>query len=257
MKQPHALTLAALSLLLAAGTSQAAIVLNAVRDYDSTNNPNTVDRFVEGNADASSYSAFQSAVSSAFTAGNGGVLNFDLTGNQNNQRTITGNFGGGKVLTIESSNEVNAQSSSNIPGISGDRFLFESASSTPQVTTYSFTVSGGAPGEYVSQVGFTLLTRANAGGNPTISASVRYTDGTFSDIASIGFTQTASTNGEDTFYLFTAPEGKAIDQLIIDRGASGDFRRGLDDLAFITVPEPSALALGALGLLPLLRRRRN
>ena len=258
--KPQAATLAALSLLLAAGTSHAALSMAAVGVYDSTDNPNTVDRYAPGTS-LSGYNTFKSDVASAFTAGMGGVGTFD-TGLTGSQSGINISYGTGKTLNISTSVTVNAQVSDNIVGISGTNpsansspnggFLFQS--SAGQIASYGFgTITGGAPGEYVSQLGFTILSR-NGGGTPTVRAAAYFSDGT-SATSSVSFTNTLS--DQDTFFHFAAPEGKAITSLDIDWGGTGDLRRGIDDLAFITaVPEPSALALGALGILPLLRRRR-
>jgi len=263
MKPHHALTFAALSLLLTAGTSHAALSMTAVGVYDDPdNNTNSVDRFIPGNSDLASYNTFKSNVASAFAAGMGGVGTFD-TGIIGSQSGININYGTGKTLNISTSVDVNSQVSDNIVGISGANpsnngspnggFLFQSGAG--QFATYGFSgITGGAPGEYVSQIGFTVLSR-NGGGSPTMKAFVTYSDDTTSTIFSADFNNTLSQ--QDTFLQFAAPEGKAIKSLTIDWGGTGDLRRGIDDLAFITVPEPSALALGALGLLPLLRRRRK
>ena len=259
--RPQAVTLAALSFLAAAGTGHAALSMTAVGVYDSTDNPNTVDRYAPGSS-LSSYNTFKSNVASAFAAGMGGVGTFD-TGLIGSQSGINIAYGTGKTLNITTSVNVNAQTSDNIVGISGTNpsantspnggFLFQAVAG--QIASYGFgTITGGAPGEYVSQLGFTILSR-NGGGTPTVTATAYFSDGTFAT-SSVSFTNTLSQ--QDTFFQFAAPEGKSITSLDIDWGGTGDLRRGIDDLAFITaVPEPSALALSALGLLPLLRRRRK
>lgn len=256
----HALTFAAASLLIT-GTSHAALSMNAGGVYDSPDNPNTIDRYAPGTS-LSGYNTFKSAVSTAFTAGNGGVGSFD-TGIIGSQSGININYGTGKTLNISTSVLVNSQVSDNIVGISGINpsgnkspnggFLFQSVAG--QIASYGLgSITGGAPGEYVSQLGFTVLSR-NGGGSPTMTATAYFSDGT-SATSTVSFNNTLSE--QDTFFHFAAPEGEAITSLDIDWGDSGDLRRGIDDLAFITaVPEPSALALGALGLLPLLRRRRK
>ena len=250
------------SLLLLSGTGHAAISMPAVGVYDSTNNANTVDRYANG--DATSYGTFVAAVASAFAAGNGGVVNFD-SNLINSQSSITTTYASGaKTLNISTNVDVNAQTSANITGISGTNtnsvndqptggFFLQSSAGQSTIFTIG-AIDGGAPGEYVSQIGFTLLSRINGGGTPAITATAMFSDGSSAN-ASSSFTQTAT--GEDTFFSFAAPAGRSITSLTLDYGGTADLRRGLDDLAFITaVPEPSAMLLGALGLLPFLRRRR-
>lgn len=67
-------------------------------------------------------------------------------------------------------------------------------------------------------------------------------------------TGSGATSTPDTFFGFQAPTGKSISGLTI-RPAGGNFLP-IDDLAFITVPEPSSALLGVIGALTLLRRRR-
>lgn len=241
-----------------AGHADAALVMTAVQDYDSTNNSNTIDRYATGNA--GTYATFSASVANAFTAGKGGVINFD-TALVSSQRGITTSFAGNsKTLNIGTNVDVNAQTSANIIGISGTNnstggFFLQSSSTAGQFTILTFdSITNGSPGEYVSEIGFTILSRINGGGAPTITATVLFSDNTTAS-ANASFTQTAT--GEDTFFSFAAPAGKSITSLTIDYGATGDFRRGIDDLAFITVPEPtSALIAGMFGVLGLVRRRR-
>lgn len=262
MKTPF-LSFSSLLFSLFAGHADAALVMTAVQDYDSTNNSNTIDRYATGNA--GTYGTFASNVASAFTAGRGGVINFD-TGLTGSQSGITTTYAGGsKTLNIGTNVDVNAQTSANITGISGTNlntnssptggFLFQSTSTAGQQTILTFdSITNGSPGEYVSEIGFTILSRINGGGSPTITATVLFSDNTTAS-ASASFTQTAT--GEDTFFSFAATGGRSITSLTIDYGGTGDLRRGIDDLAFITVPEPtSALMAGMFGVLGLMRRRR-
>jgi hypothetical protein len=255
--RPLTLTIA---LLLASASSHvfaAPLVQDVVGVYDSPNNSNTVDRTASGNV-----ATFTADVATAFGAGLGGVINFDGQ-NFNGLDDISARFGIGfsKTLTIDTSAPFNNQSSSNIRAISGTENVgtgqFLLAASGSQF--YTFTIGeivGGAEGEGVTQLGFTVLTR-NGGGTPSISALATFSDGSTFSSQAFGFTVT-TTPEQDTFYGFTAPAGTTIRSVQLNYGADGDLRRGIDDLAFITsvIPEPTTSLLAFFSLVGLLGFRR-
>jgi hypothetical protein len=79
---------------------------------------------------------------------------------------------------------------------------------------------------------------------------------TFSDLSTAVLTDTVTANTQDdTFFGFTAPAGVTITKLTIGAGTDNYF--AIDDLAFV-IPEPSAVLMGAAGMMGLMiRRRRN
>lgn len=246
-------------------------VFNTVSTYDSAaTNSNQVDRDATGNL-----GTFTTSVAVAHAANLGGVVTFDGSGTTNPGSPINGGdtytdsglisarygAGLGKTLAV-TTGTYNVQFSTNIRAISGNAnsgtglFLF--ANPAVQVESYTFgAISGGLPGEKVTQAGLTLLTR-NGGGTPTITVTAFYSNLT-SQSAAAAFTVT-TTPDQDTFYGFTAPLGASITKLEVNYGATGDLRRGIDDFAFITsaaVPEPTSFALLAVGGLSALARRRR
>lgn len=119
---------------------------------------------------------------------------------------------------------------------------------------------GTSNGELISKFGFVVLSRTSApvGGN-TFTATA-----TYSDLSTqvLSHTFTATSNADNTFYLFEAPTGKTLNSISFaetDNSGGSNYRiQFIDDMAFTTtVPEPGTLALLAFGSLAVMKFRRK
>ncbi len=241
--------------------ADAATNITTVGVYDGSSSPtNSVDR-AAGSSDVSS---FTTDVLAAFNAGNGGVINFDSSIGANKSGNINAQFAAAaKTLAIGvddlKDNLYNFQTSSNLSPISGEYSFFASESETTKITFDFGSITGGAVNEAVTQVGFTVIGR-QTGVATTVSAVATLSDASTISLAGVAFTSDATFALQDTFYSFAASSGLSIDSVTINFVGSGDQRRGIDDLGFITavIPEANTYAMiaGLLGLTYVMLRRR-
>lgn len=236
--------------------------VTTVGTYDENSvQANTVDRNANGDTINSTTSAtdvakFTTTVNAAFTNNRGGVINFDNanggaittdTATQTEGHSFTASYGTAQTKSLSITPTTSSSvgyffhaSSSNVTTISGGYELFAGQPTGNETLTFG-PITGGATGEKVTQVGFTLLGRANSANDP-ITPSVRatFSDGTTSTLNSTSYTN-ANPTTKDTFYSFVAPLGASISSvnIIFANNASGDNRLGIDDLGFITTATTS------------------
>jgi len=249
-------------------SAEAAFV--AVGTYDEQiSQPNAVD------SDAGSFSGsgtqltvtgsgdFDDDVAAAFSQGLGGVIDFDsgsltdgttidvtyAAGSKNLQVTRTdGNY----ALSVTAADGTNQQQGTAISGtevLAGFGYTgYELSLAVGPITDVG---SGATLDEKVVELGFTILSR-DRGGYPTdVTATANYSGG---GQGLIGPETIDQANGmDDTFFGFRAPSGQYITS--VDLTSTTGFLH-MDDLAFITVPEPCALTLVNSGCLGLLLWRR-
>jgi len=247
-----------------------AVSLAVSQVYDeNTFSTNTVDSQAPGNS--LTLAAFSTAVSTAFTNGSGGIINFDIPGNTQDVIQSTAleiSYGLGKQFNITSNATYNIHQFSSLTAISGSAAHNNgkgiAASSTfTNIQDWSFDIgdiSGGLPNEAITTLGFTLLSRNGFSQNVNVRWFI---DGSASSV----LTQTdgiASGGGaDDTFFSYTAPTNSYISGFSVSfLGATGsvDRRYGIDDIGFITssiVPEPSRSVFFCVALTGCFIRRRR
>jgi len=253
------------ALLLFAGSSQAALTL--VDTYDPASDLNDVDQsatFGSGSvagitaANVLDLATFQTAVSTAFTNGNGGVIDFEggsdsLTGGAN--EVFTTSAFGGRTLSFTDTGDagrtlsIGGAGSNRLP-ISGGNAL----SGQYDLNFGSFSLTGGNPADRLTHFGMTILQR-NQGRNFAVTA-------TFSDLSTLTFNTISISadidSSEDTFFGFVAPDGESITNIAVTEGSSNF--TSFDDIGIIVTPVPEASTvalLGLCGIALILRRRRS
>lgn len=268
-------------ILLTAATAPAAVTFTTVGIYDeNTTQANAVDTNASGNSLASllttDVAGFKPLIAAEFTNGTGGVINFDLPNGSNANltsgaaETIAASYAGGtKTLNItpatnNTGGNFNYTTFTSLTPISDSRGMIPTGSGHSSATRQRMTfdsITGGDALEGVTQVGFTVLSRAIGAQTVTAWAFTNGLTNTVDAFASLSTTISNTNGGDDTFFSFIAPTNKTITGVLIQYGTatSGDTRYALDDFAFITaivVPEPASLtALAAgLGLMALCRR---
>jgi len=201
---------------------------------------------------------FTTAVLAANGLGFGGVIHFELGVNTPGSTLEASYAGATKTLNITTSPGFNIQTITSATTLSGMGMVLPVTDSTNDNATITFgSITNGLALEAVTQVGFTILSRAATGYPQDITVTASYSDGSSTVIVSnIG--NVAAT--DDTFYGFTAPTGFAITSILFNPANDGlDSRPVLDDFGFITsvVPEPSTAMLGCGALLVMLVRRKR
>jgi len=248
------LSLAVMVLPCMVPLAHGAISFTAVGVYDAGTNGNVVD----ASQTALTAAAHGSNVATAFANGTGGVVNFDNgTGGTNGTWNIA--YGSGQTLSIGTSGgQLNMLASDvaliKATPISGNAYYRLGGTTT--------TLSFGST--LLSEFGLTLLARNTT--RALNSIIVTLSDGSTATINGVSLTAntvqdstdylTASGSGIDRFFGYTAPEGKAITQIVINGGDN----LVMDDFGFITspIPEPSVALLGVAGMaVGVMRRRRR
>lgn len=261
-----------------------AVTLTVSQVYDeNVYATNSIDSQAPNNAMSSG--DFAPLVSTAYTAGTGGVINFDRPNGGNNDddnnpssEAMVISYGTGKSFNITSSANYDIHNFSSLTAISGYDNSIDTAPNpdTADLThkgialtannVYNWTLSfgaitGGSSGEAITTVGFTLLSRDSIQQNVTIDW---FLNGALISSATQNDHITTGKTVDDTFFSYVAPTGSYISAFKITFGApnptpTGDLRLGIDDLGFITsiVPEPSRALLMSMALTGCLLRRRR
>lgn len=201
---------------------------------------------------------FTTAVLAANGLGFGGVIHFELGVNTSGSTLEATYAGATKTLNISTSPGFNIQTITSATTLSGMGMVLPVTDSTNDNATITFgSITNGLALESVTQVGFTILSRAATGYPQDITVSAFYSDGSSTVIVSnIGNVAAA----DDTFYGFTAPTGFAITGILFNPANDTlDSRPVIDDFGFITsvVPEPSTALLGCGALLVMMVRRKR
>ena len=249
------------ALLLFAGSSQAALTL--VGTYDPTGDANDADRsatFLSGSvpgitaANVLDLATFQTAVSTAFTNGNCGVIDFEGGSDSiTSGDTFTTSSFGGRTLSF-----TNATNDLSIVGGSGGRVPISGSNvigGNRDLNFSSFLLTGGDPGDRLTHFGMTILQR-NQGVQSDVTAT--FSDGSTLTFNTLSFRDSDDfpANAEDAFVGFVAPDGLSITNVLFD----GDNFTSYDDIGFIVTPVPEASTvalLGLCGIALILRRRRS
>ena len=258
MKKTSLAVLTAALVAAAAGpVSAATIALATTGVYDTAVQTNQVDKNANGNAigatGANDVAGFTTAVATAFAANSGGVVDFG-TAAMSDISAINAAYGVGQAKTLNLGLSVATTNSDkslriissgpSFTAISSTTSLFATAGSDQAVSGFTISIgsiTNGAIGEYVSGAGLTVLSR-NANGFATdVTVTANFSGGGNSVLTtSIGTGNPSTTT--DSFYGFSAPTGQSITSLVVSHAASsapGDTRVSIDDLGFITVPDPA------------------
>lgn len=280
--------------VLCSGTDlSAAVTLSASGTYDeNTRALNTIDGEAPGNSIA--LGTFKTAVGTAFAAGAGGVINFDMpngsnadakgnsdTNNAGSKTLMNVGYGGTKSFAINTSLAYDMHVFTSLAAVSGNSgtngtskgIAIASGMPDNSAVASSWTlnfggITGGSAGEAITSMGFVLLSRDFAGTNSDLPVTVDwYLNGGSTSSYSVTdqikdekWVDGVST-GDDTFFSYSAPVGSYISGFKVTYGGTidTDRRLGIDDIGFTTsvVPEPSRMLLLAVAMTGAMFRRRR
>jgi hypothetical protein len=221
---------------------------------------------------------FKADVATAFSNDQGGVIDWStaVSPTPDNSGTSPNNFlgatdawaisvpygtSGAKTLTITFDRAVGLYTNNvanQVSGLSDTNAIIADGGNNPIGLAFNMAFSGAD----IAETGFGMLARSTFGTGVNSRATA-----TFSDASTSVINYNVDDGSTDTFLHFKAPSGQTITSVFVtwvdDDGqslANGQRRPVMDDFGFIVVPEPSSLALIALGVLGglcALRRRRH
>ncbi len=281
----HASHFITAALLAVTASSHAATVSNTFDE--NAIQGNTVEQsgtFASGTlggsaANVTDFATFDAAVETAAGLGFGGVLNFDAQLNTDDQNLpgisspISLDYGSKNLsvsyTTADSSAAIRQGNLSNRTPISagngatpGFAMTFVNETTNSDATFTFGAITGGDPGEGVTSVGLTFLSRTSRDYGDVIATATFSGGGSASSsVATTGVNGSFTAGTNDTFFGFIAPTGETITSLKIDPTSTVGY--SIDDLAFITtatsapIPEPASVMLLATGTMMLLGRRRR
>ena len=259
----------AASLLFSAAADAAIVDVGTSGVYDEqVNQTNAVDD--EKTSDGGEYvslATLKTDVLAAWSANLGGVIHFDDVDTSGGKVSVadglrvTYGISGTRTLDITIGGEVAADGGVVMPGtttpISSGQALYMGGA---QVANNYFTPFFFDAADKVVEVAFTFTSQASKSFDG-MRAFVCYDDTTRSSNDLTEYSVAAGNGLHDTFWGFKAPDGKVVTRLVIRVApSSGSLGTScIDDLAFVTVPEPATMGLLGLGFagMAALRRRRG
>ncbi len=239
----------------------APITLPTTAIYDSPTTSNAVDFNATGNSLGSlggnDVAGFTTAVAAAFALNRGGVVDFEPSDGTPTAINATYGLGQGKTLPITfSTSSMKIQSFSSSKVISGNKGIYTGSESSASFSFNFGAILNGVPNEAVGRAGLTILGRTGYDSStPSFTITAKFSDNTTAALSSSQPKVTTTGNG-DTFYGFTAPAGLSIKSLTVSMAPTQAKTVLMDDLAFITIPEPASTGVIGLASLALLARRR-
>ncbi|MDY0166819.1 MAG: PEP-CTERM sorting domain-containing protein [Thermoguttaceae bacterium] len=254
MRSPSIFLSASLTVMLVVSTAAGApLVLNVTGTYDeNVVNSNTVDKSAAGAPN--DVVTFTNDVLAAYNAGFGGVIDFD-EGSFGTTDLFRGVFdSGARYVDFHTSAVMQSVGrNGSFDPISGGRGTTSTSDRSSWELTVGPGLGNGAGGSNdrlrVNQIGLTVLSRDHSQYPIDVRATATYSDlSTESIIANIGRSTKIDSSQpfqdtDDTFFGFTAPAGTGINSIRLESFAPGttnprSTRIAMDDLGFITVPEP-------------------
>jgi len=247
------LTAGIVSAMLTVSAAHAA-TFTAVDTYDEqTTNLYTITGEASGNNITAA--AFSTAVSDAFTAGAGGVLNFDNADLPGQSTSFAVTFGGGsQTLNITSDNTHSTAANGDAVGVTGLSGLQHLGAGGSYTLTFDIPLTA-----------FALSAVSRSTTQPDVTMTVNLDDGTTVNLGTETITSTVVSGNFDPgeaenwtpTNIFFGYQGSAANPIVSVSVTQSTFSR-YDDLGFVTVvPEPASGAVVLTALVMMLIPRRG
>ena len=191
-------------------------------------------------ADQTNQTAFASAMTTAYSSGFGGVIQFDVSGETltSGPAMVAQYASGAKTLSIglTASSALAISPLQPSSGPTGSTNCLSAPNANPNLGDETFTmgaITGGVAGEKVTQFSFTYLTETALNGL-TVTVVATFSDGTTSTVTDTPVNRNTSSPEYDTFFGFVAPAGQYITSVALTSNTSRGLTTNIDDVAFIT-----------------------
>jgi hypothetical protein len=207
-----------------------------------TNSHTLVQATSTATLDQTNQTAFASAMTTAYGSGYGGVIEFNISGEELTAAPamVAQYASGAKTLSIglttNSSLAISPLQPSSGPAGSTNCLSAPNGTSDPNLGDITFTmgaITGGAPGEKVTQFSFTYLTQTVLNGL-TVTVTATFSDNSTSTVTEYPVNRNTSSPVFDTFFGFVAPAGKYITSVALASNTTRGNTTNIDDVSFIT-----------------------